>query len=143
MSKISAIVCLESRGFFFAPIIANRLGLPVVPVRKKGKLPGDVLRVEYVKDYGEDEFEIKTDALEGIEMGEKKVILMDDLLGKGGSIKAAKELVEELGGEVAEVVCIFDVDVMDYKDRVGEKLGDLKRYAMCTLTVENIGTPVN
>lgn len=97
----------------------------------------------YVKDYGEDEFEIKTDAFEGIEMEGRKVILIDDLLGKGGSVKAAKELVERLGGDVAEAVCIFDVDVMDYQQKVEETLGDLNRYAMCTLTVGNIGTPVN
>lgn len=66
-------MCLEARGFFFAPIIALRLGLPVVPVRKKGKLPGEVVAVGYVKDYGVDEFEMMSDAFEGVEMEGKKV----------------------------------------------------------------------
>jgi adenine phosphoribosyltransferase len=141
--QISAIVCLEARGFFFAPLIASRLGLPCIPVRKKGKLPGDVVGVSYEKDYGHDEFEMESDAFEGIETKGKKVILVDDLLGKGGSILAAKDLVEKLGAEIAEAVFIFDVDVPGYTEIVREKLGDLKRYAMVTLTVDNMGAPVN
>lgn len=66
-------MCLEARGFFFAPIIASRLGLPVVPVRKKGKLPGECVGVGFIKDYGVDDFEMKVDAFEGIETGGKKV----------------------------------------------------------------------
>ena len=111
LSKISSIVCLEARGFFFAPILANRLRLPCVPIRKPGKLPGDVISTTYQKDYGPDSFELKTDAFEGIETGGKQVILVGDLLGMGGSIIAAKMLVETLGMEVAEAVFIFDVDV--------------------------------
>lgn len=87
-------MCLEARGFFFAPMIASRLGLPCIPVRKKGKLPGMVVGVRYEKDYGVDEFEMSCDSFEGIDLdvGRKKVILVDDLLGKGGSIMAAKEV---------------------------------------------------
>jgi adenine phosphoribosyltransferase len=66
-------VCLEARGFFFAPIIASRLGLPCIPVRKKGKLPGEVVSVEYEKDYGVDEFEMSGDSFEGIKVEGKKV----------------------------------------------------------------------
>jgi len=78
-TSISAIVCLEARGFFFAPIIASRLRIPCVPVRKKGKLPGEVVGVEYVKDYGVDEFEMSGDSFEGL--GEKpKVNLISKLL---------------------------------------------------------------
>lgn len=67
------------------------------------------------------------DAFEGIETSGKKVILVDDLLGKGGSIMAAKALVEKLGMEVAESVFIFDVDVPDYNETVKENLGDMLR----------------
>jgi len=112
-------------------------------VRKKGKLPGDVVGVSYEKDYGHDEFEMKSDAFEGVEAKGKKVILVDDLLGKGGSILAAKKLVEKLGMEVAEAVFIFDVDVPGYAEIVREKVGGLKKYAMVTLTVSNMGEPVN
>ncbi|KAE9979578.1 hypothetical protein BLS_009676 [Venturia inaequalis] len=142
--SISAIVCLEARGFFFAPVIASRLGLPVVPVRKKGKLPGDCVGVQFMKDYGADDFEMKTDAFEEIETGGKKVLLMDDLLGKGGSIMAAKGLCEKLNVKVAEAIFIFDCDgVPGYQQTVNKTLGGLKRYAMITLSTSNIGAPVN
>jgi len=112
-------------------------------VRKKGKLPGHVVGVRYEKEYGPDEFEIKSDAFEGVETEGKKVILVDDLLGKGGSILAAKGLVEKSGVEVAEAVFILDVDVPGYAEAVREKVGDLKRYAMVTLTVSNTSEAVN
>jgi adenine phosphoribosyltransferase len=136
-------VCLEARGFFFGPIIASRLGLPCIPVRKKAKLPGTTIAVTYQKEYGPDNFEMKTDAFEGIETAGKKVILVDDLLGKGGSIMAAKALVEKLGTEVAESLFIFDVDVPDYNEAVKKNLGDMPRHAMVTLTADNMGVPVN
>lgn len=85
---------------------------------------------------------MKTDAFEGIEREGKKVILVDDLLGMGGSIMAAKELVEKLGMEVAEAVFIFDVDVPVYNEAVKRNLRGLKRYAMVTLTETNIGAPI-
>jgi len=136
VSQISSIVCLESRGFFFGPIIALRLGLPCVPVRKKGKLPGEKITVTYQKEYGPDVFEMKTDAFEGLEERGKKVILIDDLLGKGGSIAAAKQLVENLGMEVVESVFIFDIP--DFYEENRKKLGGMKWFAMCQLTAENM-----
>lgn len=142
LTKIAALVCLEARGFFFAPLIASRLSLPVVPVRKKGKLPGRVVSVEYEKDYGPDSFEMKDDAFESIETEGKQVILVDDLLGMGGSILAAKGLVEKLGVSVAEMVFIFDVKVPVYEEAIKKNLGDLKRYSMITLTTENMGAPI-
>ncbi|KAE8451964.1 hypothetical protein EG329_002128 [Mollisiaceae sp. DMI_Dod_QoI] len=141
--KICAIVCLEARGFFFAPLVASRLSLPVIPVRKRGKLPGHVVSVEYEKDYGPDSFEMKDDAFEGIETAGKKVILVDDLLGKGGSILAAKGLVEKLGVSVAECVFIFDIGgVPDYEEAINKNLVNVKRYAMITLTTTNMGAPI-
>lgn len=142
LTKISAIVCLEARGFFFAPIIASRLSLPVVPIRKKGKLPGTVVSVSYDKDYGPDNFEMKDDAFEGIETEGKQVVLVDDLLGMGGSIMAAKGLVEKLGQSVAECVFIFDVDTPVYAEAIRKNLGDVKRYSMVTLTTTNIGASI-
>ena len=135
ISKISSLVCLESRGFFFAPILASRLGLPCIPARKEGKLPGEKVSISYLKEYGPDTFEMKTDAFEGVATKGKKVILVDDLLAQGGSILAAKQLVEKLGIEVAECVFIFDIPLYYPSNR--EKLGDLPRYAMCHLTDES------
>jgi adenine phosphoribosyltransferase len=142
LSKISSIVCLEARGFFFASILASRLGLPCVPVRKPGKLPGKVVSTAYQKEYGPDRFEMKIDAFEGIETEGKKLLLVDDLLGMGGSIMAAKELVMKLGMEVAEAVFIFDVDAPEYSAALEKNLKGLKRYAMVTLTETNIGAPI-
>lgn len=96
----------------------------------------------YQKDYGPDRFDMKTDAFEGIETAGKKVILVDDLLGMGGSIMAAKELVEQLGMEVAEAVFIFDFDVPVYNAAVEKNLKGLQRYAMVTLTETNMGAPI-
>ena len=110
--------------------VASRLSLPCVPVRKKGKLPGDTISVTYQKEYGPDVFEMKEDAFDGIDQV-KKVILIDDLLGKGGSILAAKELVEMLGMEVVECVFIFDIPA--YYEGLREKLGGLRRWAMVQL----------
>jgi len=107
-------------------------------VRKKGKLPGDKVSVDFDKDYGPDSFEMKTDAFEGIETKGKKVILVDDLLGKGGSIMAAKSLVEKLGLEVAESVFIFDVGIPDYIGAVKKNLGDMPKYSMITLNEGNL-----
>jgi adenine phosphoribosyltransferase len=136
LSQISSIVCPESRGFFFAPTIALRLGLPCIPVRKGGKLPGEKVQVTYEKEYGPDVFEMKSDAFEGIETKGKGIILMDDLLGKGGSIVAARQLVEMLGMEVVESVFIFDIP--DYIEVNKKVMGDMKWYAMCHLTEENM-----
>jgi len=101
-----------------------------------------VISTTYQKDYGPDSFELKADAFEGIETDGKTVILVDDLLGMGGSIVAAKELVEKLGMEVAEAVFIFDVNVPVYNEAVERNLKGLKRYAMITLTETNMGTPI-
>ncbi|KAL3420966.1 adenine phosphoribosyltransferase [Phlyctema vagabunda] len=141
---IEAIVCLEARGFFFAPQIAGRLGLPCVPVRKSGKLPGECVSVTFQKEYGPDSFQMKMDAFEGIgdfrtdDEGEKKekhnkVILIDDFLAFGGSARAAKELVDKLGMVVAEAVFIFDVDSPFFQEKNKANLGDLKRFAMVHL----------
>jgi adenine phosphoribosyltransferase len=85
LSTIHSIVCLEARGFFFAPLIAARLGLACVPVRKKGKLPGKTISVSYNKDYESDTFEMKRDAFPGASEGKRKVLLVDDLVAKGRS----------------------------------------------------------
>ncbi len=102
-----------------------------------------MVSVEYEKDYGPDSFEMKDDAFEGIETAGKKVILVDDLLGKGGSILAAKGLVEKLGVSVAECVFIFDIGgVPDYEEAINKNLVNVKRYAMITLTTTNMGAPI-
>ncbi|KAI9743786.1 MAG: adenine phosphoribosyltransferase [Claussenomyces sp. TS43310] len=129
VASIAAIVCLEARGFVFAPLIAARLDLPVIPVRKKGKLPGSIVSVSYVKEYEVDVFEMKTDAFDGIKEG--PVIIIDDLIAIGGSASAAKQLIAKLGRSVAE--CVFVFDCPDLYQHVENVMEDTPTYAMISL----------
>ena len=96
------VICgTESRGFIFGMPIAYNLHKPFVPIRKKGKLPCETASIKYDLEYGSAEIEIHTDAIkEG-----QKVVIVDDLIATGGTVKAAINLIERLGGEV--VSCLF------------------------------------
>ncbi|MDA8059742.1 MAG: adenine phosphoribosyltransferase [Nitrospiraceae bacterium] len=97
--KIGKVVGIEARGFILGAPIAEKIGAGFVPVRKKGKLPGDVSSLTYQLEYGTDTIEIQRGA---IKPGER-VLLVDDLLATGGTAKAAIDLIRQQGGEV---VCI-------------------------------------
>jgi len=112
--KIDKIAGIESRGFIFGGALSYLLGVGFVPIRKKGKLPGETTSVTYDLEYGTDTIEVHTDA---IRPGEN-VLVIDDLIATGGSSKAAVDLVERLGGKVIE--CAFIVDLPDLKGK--EKL---------------------
>jgi adenine phosphoribosyltransferase len=99
------IIAIESRGFLFGAPIADRLGLPLVPVRKPGKLPAAVMSVEYSLEYGSGSLDIHTDALRP---GESAVIV-DDLLATGGTAGAAVSLVEMIGGRVAGLCFLIEL----------------------------------
>lgn len=103
--KIDVVVGLDARGFLLGPIIAMRLGAAFVPVRKKGKLPGECVTASYEKEYGVDSFEMQADA---IKPGQT-VVVVDDLIATGGSAKAAGELVAKLGGKVIEYLFIIEL----------------------------------
>jgi len=90
----NVIVGLETRGFIIGPPIAMALGLPFVPVRKEGKLPGECVKEGYTKEYGKDCCEIQKKALHPTD----KVIIFDDLLATGGTLKAAENLIKACGG---------------------------------------------
>ena len=95
----------ESRGFIFGVPIAYNLNKAFVPVRKKGKLPCETVEMEYDLEYGSATIEIHKDA---IQPGQK-VVLIDDLIATGGTMKAAAELVEELGGEVVKILFLIEL----------------------------------
>ena len=95
----------ESRGFIFGMPLAYNLGKPFVPIRKAGKLPCAVVQKEYALEYGTATIEIHTDA---IRPGQR-VVLLDDLIATGGTIKAAAELVESLGGEVVKILFLLEL----------------------------------
>jgi len=104
---IDIIVGIESRGFITGSVLADRLGLGFVPIRKPGKLPGETISEEYELEYGTDKIEIHK---EDIQKG-SKVLLVDDLIATGGTALAAANLIKKLGGEIVE--CSFIIDLPD------------------------------
>lgn len=119
---LTKILGIESRGFIFGSVLAHKLNLPFILARKPGKLPAPKTRIEYQTEYSTDALEIHNDA---IQEGDK-VLIIDDLLATAGTMKAAAELVEKLGGKVHE--CAFVIELPDLKGR--EKL---KNYNMFSL----------
>ncbi len=122
---IDLIIGIEARGFIIGGALSYTLGKGFVPIRKKGKLPAEVVRHEYELEYGTDTVEVHKDA---IAQGQK-VLLVDDLLATGGTALAAAALIEKLGGIVAELAFIVNLpDVGGYK-----RLKD-KGYSVYCLT---------
>lgn len=106
---VDAVCALESRGFLFGPQIAIALKVPFIPIRKKGKLPGETIQVIYTKEYGEDVIEIQSDAI----VSQWKVLLVDDLLATGGTLGAAIKLIEKAGGEVVEAFTLVQLSYLN------------------------------
>ena len=99
----------ESRGFIFGMPVAYNMGKGFVPVRKAGKLPAEVVSKEYALEYGTATIEIHKDA---IQPGQK-VVIVDDLMATGGTAKAIVEMVEEMGGEVAAMLFLIELDFLE------------------------------
>ncbi|KAF8476905.1 adenine phosphoribosyltransferase [Kalaharituber pfeilii] len=114
-SGVDVVVGLEARGFLFGPSLALKLGAGFVPVRKAGKLPGETVKVKYVKEYGEDSFEMQKDAIKA----GQKVIVVDDIIATGGSAAAAGELVKMLGGQLLEYIFILELDFLKGREKLG------------------------
>jgi len=113
---IDRVVGIEARGFIFAPMVAYRLNAGFVPVRKPKKLPADTARVEYSLEYGKDALEIHRDA---IGKGQQ-VLIIDDLLATGGTAAAVAELVESLGGKVAGIGFLIELEFLKGRDKVSQ-----------------------
>lgn len=112
--KIDKVVGAESRGFFFATLMAQELGAGFVPVRKPGKLPYSTFSAAYALEYGTDSLEVHTDA---IKPGER-VVIHDDVLATGGTAKALCELVERLGGEIVQCNFIMELSFLQGRDKL-------------------------
>jgi 5'-methylthioadenosine phosphorylase len=126
--KIDFVAGIESRGFVIGAVLANKLGVGFVPIRKKGKLPYEVIRQEYSLEYGTDSIEVHKDA---ISYGQK-VLIIDDLIATGGTAVAACNLIEKLGGDIIE--CAFIVNLPDLKGQ--EKLKKWGCYSIVSFEGE-------
>jgi adenine phosphoribosyltransferase len=119
------VLGIEARGFIFAPAIAYNLGARFVPVRKPKKLPAATERVSYELEYGIDTLEIHKDA---ISHGDR-VSIVDDLLATGGSSLAAVKLVEKVGGAVAGISFVIELDFLKGRERLsGYDVSSLVQY---------------
>jgi len=113
--NIDIVVGVESRGFFFATLLAFELGAGFVPVRKPKKLPYETLSASYELEYGTDTLEIHTDA---IKKGDR-VLIHDDVLATGGTAKAVCELVERLGGEIVQCNFLMELSFLNGREKMG------------------------
>ncbi|HSG85265.1 MAG TPA: adenine phosphoribosyltransferase [Candidatus Limnocylindrales bacterium] len=113
---VDVVVGMESRGFIFSAPMAYALGAALVPVRKLGKLPAEVLSVEYALEYGSNTLEIHRDA---IEPGQK-VLIVDDLLATGGTVRGTIELVERLQGRIVGLSFLVELDFLKGRDRLSD-----------------------
>ncbi len=111
--RIDLVLGIEARGFIFGPALAYRLNAGFVPVRKPRKLPAQTAKVTYDLEYGSDTLEIHVDA---IEPGQR-VVLVDDLLATGGTMEATIQLVKQLGGEIAGLGFVIELDFLKGRER--------------------------
>ncbi|RVT96504.1 adenine phosphoribosyltransferase [Mucilaginibacter limnophilus] len=112
--RIDAVAGIESRGFLFGLTLANKLGVPFVPVRKAGKLPYAVKQKVYDLEYGTATIELHTDAFEP----GSRVLIHDDLLATGGTVTAASELIQEMGGIVAGYTFVVGLSFLNGKEKI-------------------------
>lgn len=112
--NISKVVGIESRGFIFGALLAEKLNAGFVPIRKPGKLPAEKESESYALEYGTDTVEIHKDA---IKIGER-VLLHDDLLATGGTAKAAANLIEKLGGEVVQISFVIELTFLKGREKL-------------------------
>ena len=115
--KINKVVGVESRGFFFGTLIAQELKAGFVPVRKPNKLPFETISATYDLEYGSDALEIQIDA---IQKGDR-VLIHDDVLATGGTIKTVCELVERLGGEIVQCNFIMELSFLNGREKIKEQ----------------------
>ena len=112
---------IEARGFIFASAVANQLRSGFVPIRKAGKLPHLTISESYGLEYGVDTLELHIDAV----APGSKVLLIDDVLATGGTIGAAIELIQRLGGEVIHVLALLEIEGLPGRQRLNEKYPEI------------------
>ena len=127
VKRIDAIVGVESRGFLFGFLLANKMNIPFVPIRKVGKLPGKTIKYKYDLEYGSSELEVhKSDIKRGW-----NVIVHDDLLATGGTSSAASELILKLGGNIAAFAFVISIESLNGRktlEKYKSQIISLKKY---------------
>ncbi len=113
-SRPDAVVAIESRGLIVGSALAYELGVGMVPVRKQGKLPHQTYRASYTLEYGQDTLEIHRDGLSK----DSRVLLVDDLLATGGTMRATVQLIEQCGAEVVELAFLIELTPLKGRERL-------------------------
>lgn len=126
---VDVVAGFEARGFLFGAPVALALGLPFVPLRKPGKLPGATIGEEYVTEYSTDKIEMH----EGHILPGQRVLLVDDLVATGGTLAAGAALVKKAGGEVAEAACVIELPALKGREKIG---GDLPLFVLIEMEGE-------
>jgi len=112
--EIDKIVCIDARGFLFGSAVAYELGIGLVPIRKKGKLPYKTESAAYTLEYGEAEMEMHVDS---VQPGER-IVLIDDLLATGGTSASAVTLIEKVGGKLVEAQFLIELEFLHGRDKL-------------------------
>ncbi len=115
LSQVDYVVGIESRGFIFGAPLARQLGVGFVPIRKPGKLPAETISATYELEYGTDEVQIHKDAI----LPGQSVVIVDDLLATGGTMAAACELIDRLGGNICGISFLIELVFLDGRKKLG------------------------
>ncbi len=121
---VDLLVGMESRGFIFAAALVDSMGAGFVPARKRGKLPHEVVRVDYGLEYGTASLEIHSDAI----VPGQRVLVVDDLLATGGTAQATVELIQQLGGVVVGCCFLVELGFLSGRDRLAVPVRSLVVY---------------
>lgn len=117
-TKIDQVAGVEARGFILGGAMSHQLSAGFVPIRKKGKLPHDTVRIAYSLEYGVDEMEMHKDAVQK----DEKVILVDDLIATGGTAEGAVKLLQQMGADVVAACFVIDLPALGGRQKI-EDLG--------------------
>jgi adenine phosphoribosyltransferase len=115
--NLDYIAGIDARGFIFGAVLADRLGVGFVPIRKKGKLPYNTISEEYSLEYGVDEVEVHIDAFGDGSSEPSRVLLIDDLIATGGTAKASYNLIERVGAKCVECCFVMELRFLNARDK--------------------------
>ena len=121
---IEAILGLESRGFLFGAALSYKMGIPLIPVRKKGRLPRETFKQTYLKEYGEDVLELHVDDLQP----NQQILIIDDLIATGGTAEAAIKLVKQAGANPVEIACVIELEALKGRDKLSAPVYTIVKY---------------